>query len=356
MSSGVCSSKSRLLLELLALLAGMTVLSGQEGPTIQDPERYVAPSLSGASATCPTPDTLSSLRRNISEGLGALLRDRVVPAFNCPLGQCEDHPAKSCNQIYQGNSSSVSGTYWLRRCDGAIIQVYCSMGTSPCSCESSPGGWKRIAFLNTTDINQPCPGGTVLFTQSNPIRTCARRTHGCISLVYSSDFMEYRKVCGRVIGYQHRSPDAFSPYNQDRSKTIDDNYVDGVSITYGHSPRKHIWTMAVGLDETRVDVNRCPCANSQFTYTDTIPPFIGSDYFCATGSRQAVGAGFYPDDPVWDGLGCGPLSTCCTFNSPPWFCKTLGEATRENMEFRLCGDEDTNNENIPISLVELYVQ
>ena len=305
--------------------------------------------------SCPTETSLSSFRANISADIQALLRDKIVPALDCNLGECKDNPALSCNQIYENNNSSASGNYWLRRCDGTIIQVYCSMGT-PCGCGGS-GGWKRIAFLNTTDFNQPCPGGTMLFQDSWPTRTCARTTHGCVSLMYATDFMQYQHVCGRVIGYQHRSPDAFSPYNSGTSRpSIDDGYLDGVSITYGQSPRKHIWSFAVGLDETTVDVNRCPCANSQFSYSNIVPPYIGNDYFCATASRQAVGATFYPNDPVWDGLGCGPLSTCCTFNNPPWFCKALPEATRENVELRMCGDEDNKNENIPITLVELYVK
>lgn len=321
-----------------------------------NPERYTTPTLAGGVDSCPTGSSIAALRRNISMDIQTLLMDRIVPAFRCSLGRCEDNPALSCNQIYESNSSSPSGDYWLRRCDGATIQVYCSMG-DPCGCNAnSTGGWKRIGFLNTTDPTQSCPGGTKLFTESQPLRTCARLTHGCVSLMYPTDFMEYQQVCGKVIGYQHRSPDAFSPYNSDLSKTIDNNYVDGVSLTYGHSPRKHIWSFAVGLDETLVDTNRCPCANSGYSYNGVVPPFIGNDYFCATASRLAVGAGFYPNDPVWDGIGCGPQSTCCSFNNPPWFCRTLPQATRENVELRMCGDEDNNNENIPISFVELYVQ
>ena len=318
-----------------------------------NPERYVSPTLSGASATC---RSTTSLRQNISAQINTILQERVVPSFRCALGSCEDHPASSCDQIYQSNSSSESGEYWLRRCDGTAVQAYCSMG-NPCGCDT--GGWKRVAFLNMTDPTQSCPGGTSLFSESYPIRTCSRKVHGCISFLHSTDFMPYERVCGRVIGYQHRSPDAFGPYNGDTSKTIDDNYMDGVSITYGQSPRKHIWTMAVGLDETGADWNRCPCidrgAGSQFQYSGTVPPFIGNDYFCDTGSLQSVGTGFY-DDPLWDGAGCGPHSSCCSFNNPPWFCKSLAAPTRENLELRLCGDEDGNNEDIPIALVELYVK
>ncbi len=196
-----------------------------------------------------------------------------------------------------------------------------------------------------------------MFSESLPIRTCARQTHGCLSLVYSTDYAPYERVCGRVIGYQHRSPDAFSPYYEDRSKTIDENYMDGVSITYGYFPRKHIWTFTAGLDETRTDFRGCPCANRNQAYSGVIPPFVGSDYFCETASRSAAVLRFYPNDPLWDGQGCGEISTCCTgTTAPPWFCKTLPLATRENVEVRLCGDESNSNENIPIELIEIYVQ
>ncbi len=248
--------------------------------------QYTGPSIMGSSDSCPTQRSIAAIRDNISADIQTILRERVVPSFQCDLGLCENNPAPSCNQIYESNSSSVSGMYWLRRCDGAMVEAYCSMG-NPCGCTGNNGGWKRIGFLNTSDTTQPCPGGTRLFAGSARFRTCARLTHGCISLVYPVDFMEYSQVCGRIIGYQHRSPDAFSPYNQDQAKTIDNNYLDGVSLTYGQSPRKHIWSFAVGLDETRTDANRCPCANSAFTYNAVVPPFIGNDYFCATASRQA---------------------------------------------------------------------
>ena len=32
---------------------------------------------------------------------------------------------------------------------------------------------------------------------------------------------------------------------------------------------------------------------------------------------------FYIDDPLWDGEGCCSTSSCCEFNSPLWFCKSL---------------------------------
>ena len=35
--------------------------------------------------------------------------------------------------------------------------------------------------------------------------------------------------------------------------TIDSSYVDGVSLTHGQTPRKHIWTFAAAHDEIRAN-------------------------------------------------------------------------------------------------------
>ena len=45
-------------------------------------------------------------------------------------------------------------------------------------------------------------------------------------------------------------------------------------------------------------------------------------YFCETGvpPGQRYNSGtFRPNDPLWDGQGCGPTSTCCTFNNSHGF-------------------------------------
>ena len=75
---------------------------------------------------------------------------------------------------------------------------------------------------------------------------CGRRSTcgGCEGLTYSTGSDQYDQVCGRIIGYQLSTPDAF----RDSSRSIDSNYIDGVSVTYG-SPRQHIWSFVGGLDE-----------------------------------------------------------------------------------------------------------
>ena len=87
--------------------------------------------------------------------------------------------------------------------------------------------------------------------------------------------------------------------------------MDGVSLTHG-SPRQHIWTFAATEDETIYNSrSKCPCTNINTANSTTPPPeFLGNDYFCDTGSSSRYANIFYSDDPLWDGAGCGPQSTC----------------------------------------------
>ncbi len=88
-----------------------------------------------------------------------------------------------------------------------------------------------------------------------------------------------------------------------------------------------------------------------------MPPFVGNDYFCDTASENQFQYRFYGDDPLWDGAGCGPLNTCCTFNNPPWFYKELPESTTDDIEMRVCKDQGSNNdEDFAIEKIDIYVQ
>ena len=95
------------------------------------------------------------------------------------------------------------------------------------------------------------------------------------------------------------------------------------------------------------------------TGSDKIPSFVGQNYFCETGlTRWPVRNGvLWPDgDPLWDGEGCGPTSSCCTFNSPPWFNVQLLLPTNDNIEVRICGEHGIRIEDTPIQLIEIYVK
>ena len=135
-------------------------------------------------------------------------------------------------------------------------------------------------------------------------------------------------------------------------------YVDGVTITYGSNPRKHIWAYAGGLSEgySQGDL-LCPC-NTGSTGT-TIPDFVGNDNYCESGlpAGQAWQHVLYASDPLWDGQQCnGNEGPCCTNPNMPWFIKSLNETTTEDIELRVCGNQGGIDEDTPLDIIELYIR
>ena len=218
-------------------------------------------------------------------------------------------------------------------------------------------GWILAASLDMTNQTQNCPVAWGERTESGK-RLCFRQpssSAGCDSVTFSANGKEYTHVCGRAIGYQEGSDDAFG---HAAPGTIDNHYVDGLSVTHGQpGDRTHIWTFAAGHDEVSDNINRCPCVNSG--NIATIPSYVSVNYFCESGVPypSSTNAGvFFADDPLWDGDGCGPNSDCCSFNSPPWFTVQLPTPTTDDIEVRNCGDEGTANEDVGIELIELYIR
>ena len=88
-------------------------------------------------------------------------------------------------------------------------------------------------------------------------------------------------------------------------------------ITHGSAgSRQHVWSFASALsDTTDHPFWSCSCSSNNWPYSTS---FVGNDYFCDTGNHDRAPSALsaYPDDPLWDGAGCGPSSTCCTFNNP----------------------------------------
>ena len=215
----------------------------------------------------------------------------------------------------------------------------------------------RVANLKMTDSDQQCPENLRL-SYTSPIRLCGSRTDSsCDSLTFTTNGIQYQQACGRVRGYQFGSPDAFNVFDCPTPCTIDNPYVDGVSITHG-SPRMHIWTYAAGLiEESALDglIYSCPCTG----HGRSPPNFVGSDYYCESGLDRPPWVPFmlYPNDTLWDGQGCDGLErTCCDPPNLPWFCRELPQPTTDDLEVRICGDQVLADEDTPIDLVQLYIQ
>ena len=234
------------------------------------------------------------------------------------------------------------------------MQVYCDMDNRRCC--NSTAGWMRVANLNMTKGGEQCPYGLRLAVAAKP--SCEKKVGpSCTSYFYPTHGIPYSRVCGRVIAYQDGTPDAFGPYffhGLANGYTVDDNYLDGISLTHGYSPRKHIWTfVAARGDATAHDSQVCPCLRN---ITSHVPPFVGNDYFCDSASHTRYSLNhFYLDDPLWDGHGCNPAIECCQYNNPPWFCKQLPQETRDDLEMRTCANGEQNDEEVAVEQIELFV-
>ena len=290
------------------------------------------------------------------DGIRQSVLDLLQGGKCCKLpGRTPEYPANSYAKLAEQEPDIPSGNYWILNSTQSPVQVFCEMGEVFPAGLNVTGGWVRVANLNMTSPDQQCPENLRL-SYTNPIRLCGRKTdHGCDSVTFSTYGVQYRQVCGRVRGYQFISPDGFRRHNCPASCTIDKPYVDGVSITHGASPRKHIWTYAAGVYENTTDTTTCPCNGG------TSPPnFVGSDYYCESALKGPPWEPpiLYYNDTLWDRQNCiGLERTCCDPPNLPWFCKELPQPTTDDLEFRICADEPRNtNEDIPIDLVELYIQ
>ena len=217
------------------------------------------------------------------------------------------------------------------------------------------GLWFRVVYLNMSDPSQQCPSAWREYAFDG-IRVCARPTSSgasCPGTLFNVS-CQYSKVCGRAIGYQFGSTDAFR-HTGGIQVTIDQPYLDGISITHGTPDRTHIWSYAAGASENgSCTYFNCPCSSG------TQPPsYVGNNYYCESAFQGDcfVTNRFFPNDPLWDGQQCDNEGTCCTgTNTPPWFSVELPDSTSNDIEVRICHNQDTIDEDSPIQLLELYVQ
>lgn len=154
--------------------------------------------------------------------------------------------------------------------------------------------------MNNPIRNCPAPLETV-----ESLRSCASglSAGGCSSLYYSISGIPYTQVCGQAIGYQHRGPNAFMVESTD----IDSVYIDGLSVTYGNNPRRHLWTYAVAHSESAgitpeysTNPSNCPCADGR----KQPPSFVQDHYYYESGIVDRAKIQWYCDDPLWDGKWC----------------------------------------------------
>ena len=346
-------------------MVGMKGLPGVRGP----------PGPQGATGTCNFSDAaylqlIQNIRANLTDEIRKEFeRDYILTPSPCMLyrtgstGQSQIQPAFSCKHIYQCSlSTAPSGYYWITTSNGTAIRMYCAMNLTHCG--NTTGGWTRVAYINMTDPTETCPGG--LRYISTPKRMCGfTHTYYCSSVSLPAYEGSYTKVCGRALGYQYYDTLGFRGHHSlgqpKYYTTLDGNYVDGLSVTYGN-PRHHVWTFACGSSKTQKDYSgRCPCAPPPFWGLTSAPHFVGNHFFCESGvtrghyDNDTYTPAWSLDDPLWDGKGCVSGSTCCNGPNRPWFYRELDKMVKESMEVRMCFYQYASPANIGIEELEIYV-
>ena len=160
---------------------------------------------------------------------------------------------------------------------------------------------------------------------------CVQNTEdpGCLHIVFPLMNISYSHICGTVEGSWFGRPDGFTGSSRSTSTSINDNYVDGISLTYGSTPnRNHIWTfIADGYDGNAIQ--SCP---------HNIPDYIGNSYSCLINEYL-----------------CSSNNSCSHA-----FFKQFQKPLTEDIEMRLCRDGQRHGvfdkEGIFVGNVEIYMR
>ena len=246
------------------------------------------------------------------------LNDHINLIISATFGQLKGYPAPSCQAIHKLHPSFKSGYYWVTSSNGSSIRVDCDMTKS---CKNFTGGLTRVAVLN--DVTRPsiCSGNFTIDENIQCIRSSAEP--GCSHIVFPLMNMSYSHICGSVESSFFGNPDGFIGNSRSTSTTINDNYVDGISLTYGNkSSRTHIWTFIAD----GANIQNCP---------SNIPEYVGRNNTCLK----------------WEGL-CSSHNSCSSS-----FFRQLQQPVTEDIEMRLCRDQhrDSDSEGIYIGNTEIYV-
>ena len=206
--------------------------------------------------------------------------------------------------------------------------------------------FKQIYSLDIRDSGQSCPSSLKL-TVHDSQRYCTKSTgSSCNSISIPTNGQSYQYVRGQIKAYQFGTPDAFNT----GMTSIEEGYVDGISITHGQNPREYVFTLAVGVKQyaDTLSINTCPN-----TGTGTPQPaFVADEYFCSSGNpTTGVWRKVLYDIPLWsDGANCNECM------GPRTFCAALSSSTTDDLELRVCMNEDLSNEDLYIQAIDISIK
>ena len=217
---------------------------------------------------------------------------------------------QTCTEIAKSSNGYSSGDYMLKLSTEAIRTVHCDMTST---LGGSTSGWMRIAKL---DVNN-CPKR---FNKAihKFVNTCIRSESSacCTEIRYSTHNVRYSNISGAV--------KAIGRLDGFRNVNLNSNYLDGVSVS---SSNEHVWSFAAGClcDEDGISNNNNP----------NKPRFVGNDYTCSNVRY------------LWRSQQCDSHSS--------WLFKWLPTTTAD-ITVRVCRDQGSNDEDVALTKLELYIQ
>ena len=228
----------------------------------------------------------------------------------------------SCKQTFQLHGIPVPGCCQLQPSSGPPRSSYYYTWTVPCS--NIAGRWTRVAKLNNCNGVPLCFDNLTVSNITNTSGCVAMNitTPGCASVTFSTPpGLSYSHICGIVQGVAYNTPDGF----KNGAHIYNTTYVDGITfILPKEQPIRHVFTFSAygGAGKT------LPCSNN-------VPEFVHEDYQCMVTVRNST---------------C-PITEKCS----PFFHRDLGKLTSGDIEMRICRDQDSDDEEIILKDLELYI-
>ena len=190
--------------------------------------------------------------------------------------------------------------------------------------ESDGGGWTLIVDEDYQE--DACAGDW----DGSSKAYCTRPATGAASNVFSTRGVAWSEVRVNMAIRSVSTNDAFGWRNRSEW-SVEDNYVDGVSLTTGEAgSREHLFTYAVGHA-----AGKCPdTIGDKQPYVEA-QAFVGNAYACGYPDPESAQANLFDDD---------------------WFIAQAVEASAQPLEIRLMADQDVGNENVRVYSIVMYVR
>ena len=288
---------------------------------------------------------------SLSYGLGSLTKDVSI------LSKISDYQLASASEEAQCiEEHKVSTAEKLDEVQEKVSDAKDTINSIESAVHPCGGnGWREIVDLDFSVATVPCRG-----EWQDTRRGCGRMSTMADSISMASFPVTgdpYNEVCGKIIAFSFSTPAAFLPFTigMPQPKTLEDVYVDGVSVTHGMSGnRTHVWTFAAsGMEEPGGNANLvCPCSDAAAPQS---PDFVGNNFFCEAGVESGPLNELHGSDPLWDE---GQCPECCEFNTPPYFNRFLPAPTSDPLDVRilLIDNQQSTGDDVSIEIIQLYVR